>query len=369
MKRGGWWHKLLSTFIVTGLLGLPGCGEDVRKTELTQLPTDWRGDQWKRDVEQTKETEPKPAETSAPAPTITEAPEPPLYEESKIASSETIPEDLTEGEHEPANLKTYALSAPQIPYQENTPAMQDLDKVFRAFLEEQGLSDAKVSLVYQDLRTGERYSYNPDERYLSASCIKVGIAMTCAKLVDAGAFFWDMPVANVADPEQYVTDGDQGNWPEMTTLGALVEPMLRYSNNTAASILFRYCLDHGRYLHALMDDAVGTHYAADTTMSAREGAQLMLQLCLNPEKVSGYSYVLDQLRQSSWNEFCTARLPKDIVANKYGEIYDYTHEIGAVFTQRPFVYSVFAQGANGHAWLPALGELLYRWNVEHTGGN
>ena len=107
------------------------------------------------------------------------------------------------------------------------------------------------------------------------------------------------------------------------------------------------------------------HYAADTTMSAREGINLLAGLVQNPNGCTGYRLIINEIHQSTWNNYLTRDLPRNICANKYGEMNGYTNELGIVYTNRPFIYSAFGVGLDAYTFYPALGNFVYDWNLAH----
>lgn len=329
---------------ISGLLGLSmllaGCGGDqlieTTKPEPALLVT-------------TLPTESVMRETTPTLPPVDETYSPALPVETAIPFSGT-------------SLATAKLSSPASAFVADTDRMRKFAADFKAFLEENRPGTEAFSFVFQDVKSGERFSYNENYRYLAASCMKVGMAMSLAKLVHHGLLSWDTLIPSEVDPKQYIySEAELAAFGEAARLRDLVIPALRYSNNTATSILFNYTLKNGKYMHYFMDEAFGMHYAADVTMSAFEGIHLMEQLVNNPEEIPEYEFVLDQLRNSTWNSYLTRDLPKEICANKYGQYDAVQHEIGAIFGEKTLIYAAFSEFMNNSEFYPALGRFIYEW--------
>ncbi len=265
-----------------------------------------------------------------------------------------------------AELSRTRLAAPKVSYSENTPDMQEFAAAFTNFLQQRGIDERNFSFAYQDIRSGERYEYNPEQRYMAASCMKLGMAMACAQLVERGILNWNMLIPCVPDEVDYIYQANElAALGEKCSLRDLLSKALRYSNNSATSVLFHFFKINGRQLHHYIDEATGMHYAADTTMSAREGINLLAGLVQNPNGCTGYRLIINEIHQSTWNNYLTRDLPRNICANKYGEMNGYTNELGIVYTNRPFIYSAFGVGLDAYTFYPALGKFVYDWNLAH----
>ncbi len=244
---------------------------------------------------------------------------------------------------------------------ENGPDVAGLSSAVKQFLQERGLSGSGISIAYQDLTTNAVYTLNADARYQSASVIKVAAAMVVGQLTDQGYFPADMQIVYLPSEWFSADNMDPSQEGKLVKMQSLVDSALLYSDNAATSAIFAYFDRHGRMLHNFMDVRTGTHYAADITMSAREGLGLITQLYYDSEFPS-YQNILTTMSSSSWNEFLTKNIPV-AVSSKYGNLVGLNHEIGLVWSDRPFAYAVFTQDIAAYDVLPALGSLLYQYNT------
>lgn len=244
---------------------------------------------------------------------------------------------------------------------ENGPDVAGLSSAVKQFLQERGLSGSGISIAYQDLTTNAVYTLNADARYQSASVIKVAAAMVVGQLTDQGYFPADMQIVYLPSEWFSADNMDPSQEGKLVKMQSLVDSALLYSDNAATSAIFAYFDRHGRMLHNFMDERTGTHYAADITMSAREGLGLITQLYYDSEFPS-YQNILTTMSSSSWNEFLTKNIPV-AVSSKYGNLVGLNHEIGLVWSDRPFAYAVFTQDIAAYDILPALGSLLYQYNT------
>lgn len=323
------------------LIPLTACGH---KTTIRPInysrPSESADD--KDSEETTKETKPRKTE-----------------ETSKKATETTY--DM-KGEFDPGNLQNLAGGVfKNFAGPENGPAVAGLSSAVNQFLQERGLSSSGISIAYQDLTTNEVYTLNADARYQSASVIKVAAAMVVGQLTDQGYFPADMQIVYLPSEWFSADNMDPGQQGKLVSMQSLVDSALLYSDNAATSAIFGYFDRHGRMLHNFMDERTGTHYASDVTMSAREGLGLITQLYFDSEFPS-YQNILTTMTSSTWNEFLTKGIPV-AVSSKYGNLAGLNHEIGLVWSDRPFAYAVFTQNIAAYDVLPALGTLLYQYNT------
>lgn len=266
------------------------------------------------------------------------------------------------GEFDPGNLQNLAGgSFKSFAGSENGPNLNALSSAISQFLQERGLSAANISIAYQDLTSNELYTWKADLRYPSASVIKVAAAMVVGQLTDQGYFPADMQIVYLPSKWFSAENMDPGQQGKLVPMSNLVSSALLYSDNAATSAIFGYFDRHGRLLHNFLDERTGTNYAGDISMSAREGIGLITQLYFDSSFPS-YQTILSTMTSSTWNEFLTKNIPV-AVSSKYGNLPGIAHEIGLVWTDRPFAYAVFSQNIPAYDVLPALGSLLYQYNT------
>ncbi|MDO5733783.1 MAG: serine hydrolase [Eubacteriales bacterium] len=244
----------------------------------------------------------------------------------------------------------------------NSSAVAGLADAIESYLQARGLQDQRISIVYENLITNQRYDYRGDERYLAASTVKVPMAMVVYQMMHEQALPVDLKIAYTAC-DQFIDDG-YSLAPEGTVLPirVIIEQAIRHSGNTATSAIFKYFHDHGEYIHNVMDSRLGMKYGADTTMSATEGIRLMEEIYYNPENVEGYNELLRYMKTTSWNLFFNAHLEEAEIAHKYGLYNSNMHDIGIVYAEEPYAFAVYTESGTGYQTLPELGWIIDQWH-------
>lgn len=260
------------------------------------------------------------------------------------------------------NLAAYAGGSPQsYGFAENGPGTAGLDALIRDWLVSRNLQNAAISIVYDDYGAMQRFTYQPDARYVAASTVKVPMAMVCAQLTAEDVFPAGMTITEVPGKSFAPDDPHPANYGQLVPLADLLSSALLYSDNTATSVIFEYFERHGSYLHNYIDQRTGVHFAADMTLSAREGADLMAQLYFD-NRYPLYSSIIDTMKNASWSSFLSGGIPV-AVSHKYGNLGGLNHEIGIAWTAHPFGYAVFTSNVDAYHLLPELGTLLYNYNT------
>lgn len=311
----------------------------------------------------------RPSETEAETEEVTEEAEKDKKKdkerqvlEARASKEKAVQYDFSK-EYNVGNLQAYvANTATQFAASENGPETAGLKQLVESFLARKGVNPGQISIIYQDLGTGLRYSHNPDARYQAASVIKTAMGMVVAQLIDEGVFPPDMQIAYVPGEQFASEDMDASRLGSLVSMSELLNSAIIYSGNAPTSAVFEYFKRHGRDLHFFMDERTGTNYSGDVSMSAREGIGLVTQLYFD-SRYPSYQSVIQAMTSSTWGSFLTGGIPV-AVSSKYGNVGGLNHEIGIVWADRPFAYSVFSSNIPAYDVLPELGALLYNY---HTG--
>lgn len=277
--------------------------------------------------------EPTPTETTLPEPTA--APEPP---------------------------------APTTVAKPETPSIDENgidEKWLAAFLNENKMETNQLGLVYVDLTTGERYEHNPDGRFVAASTIKVPMAMYTYDQIHAGRLTLDTELSYRSDLDfesgagslQFtIQDGDT------VTVDEALRLAIQQSDNIATNLIFRYWREQpeSMSLTARMNQAFSISYDGKAHVTSRDLASVLERLYRNEQGNPYYLELIELMKHTTFNSYATERLPAGSFAHKYGLYAGYTNDIGIVFGDRPYVFSIFASGlSDPNHVLSELGWSLY----------
>lgn len=205
-----------------------------------------------------------------------------------------------------------------------------------------------MSLVYEDLVTGDRFEVNADKQYRSASTAKVFVNMALYDAVAKGRFTLDQTVQYQSSDFESGTGILQGM--DLTVpyaLNTLADYAVVYSDNIAFNIIRRTvgreaCFDYYESIIGHPTDR------KSTSMGAADGAALMKELYTSDS--ANLKHMIDMMKQTKFNDMLPKYLPAGTVAHKVGFYDAYYHDIGIVFAgDRPYILTVFSKGVTNPA--------------------
>ena len=212
------------------------------------------------------------------------------------------------------------------------------------------LKQYKVSVYYEDIKSGYNYKYNEDQVIYGASLIK---------LVDALYLFDNSVDLNktVLYESKYIRGSSKGmdkrNVGENISLNDLINYSLSVSDNTAHIMLVDYIgydtlRDYGKSLgaSAILTNVGGEKYgnqtAYDTNIYLKKAYEIMTNIKDYPN-----GYLLKDYMTNDYKNYLIIENETNI-AHKYGSFNDYFHNIGVVFNENPYTISILTQHGNSN---------------------
>ncbi|MDD2534690.1 MAG: serine hydrolase [Eubacteriales bacterium] len=205
-----------------------------------------------------------------------------------------------------------------------------------------------MSVVYQDLTTGDRFEINADKQYRSASTAKVFVNMSLYDAVDSGRLTLDQTATFQSSDFESGTGILQGM--DLTVpyaLNTLADYAVVYSDNIAFNMIRRVV---GREESFAYYESIIGHPTdhKSTSMGAADGAALLNELYTSDS--ANLKHMLDMMKQTKFNDMLPKYLPAGTVAHKVGFYDTYYHDIGIVFAgDRPYILTVFSKGMTNPA--------------------
>ncbi|HWI62724.1 MAG TPA: serine hydrolase [Symbiobacteriaceae bacterium] len=208
----------------------------------------------------------------------------------------------------------------------------------------------EYSVVVHELRSGEQWAVNPDQRYHPASTIKMPVTLYALEQFRAGKLGWQDGITYTqADFESpgggaFETAPFGGVYPVENLVGRA----LRYSNNVAVNMLGRHL--GWENIRAWTRSINGTLYRADdgqpqVTALSELGWWLHLER-LSRTDPKNAERVLQPLREVAYDGRIAAGLPEGTqYLHKFGSYNGYFHDGGWVMGENPFLLVVMTHGA------------------------
>ncbi|MDD4494442.1 MAG: class A beta-lactamase-related serine hydrolase [Eubacteriales bacterium] len=220
----------------------------------------------------------------------------------------------------------------------------------------------KYGISYKSIDGTIEFGINDADVYTAASTIKVPMNLYIIKQFQAG----------VLDPEQKYTytkqdyEGGTGilqtrKYGSEFTIRELCKHSIEVSDNVATNILLR---NVGRTnLKAYMREVGGVVVQDGKNISCPKDMTLYLQIIYDLYK-SGDPYaaeLMDYLQNTIYNDRIPKLLPPEIkVAHKIGSQVRAYHDVGIVFTEKPFIISVMTDDVAMQTSIDAIAEISKR---------
>lgn len=218
-----------------------------------------------------------------------------------------------------------------------------------------------TSLIYYNLITGETISFNEDIYINAASLYKAGLSLVGYNMVNNGEITLDDLI--YYSPWQFQEgsgilqyDISFGSLP----LRTLLEYSIRYSDNIAATMVYSYVGGWTNYKWRLFN-LLGIDYGNyDNITSARVEFETLKYIYDNKDS---YPDLVKDLKNTDFHDRLDKYLPYEEVAHKIGTDEGFTHDIGIVFTDEPYIIVMMTDNVyNGPDKIADISKALYLYN-------
>jgi len=233
-----------------------------------------------------------------------------------------------------------------------------LEDALRKFL---GDEADKVGLVYYDISSGTTISINGIKTFTAASTYKVPLAMIIYDQVSKGT----LKETDTLKFSESCREGGTGilqnsNLSSPIKISTLVEDAIRYSDNIAANMLIKN-LNYDNYKR-LEDLKLGitTNHANNeiTALGAFNALKSLNDGANNGNK--NYAKIIGLMKQTVFNDRISHNLPNSIVAHKIGNYGSYVHDIGIIYTEKPYILTIYTNGLrNANATISGISDIIY----------
>lgn len=226
--------------------------------------------------------------------------------------------------------------------------------------------EGKIGITYIDLTTGKKIAVNGDQRFLSASTIKVPLAMMIADKVANGKLKWeDQLIYKEKDDYEEGTGIIVNNIQPSYSLRTLQEYNIVYSDNIAKNMLYdTFGGDEAG------KKAITQHFfqrdtdPENTELSSDEAAKVLSQLYQEKSTNSDYQTIYEYMKQTVFHERMDTKMTSGKVAHKIGSYDNFIHDIGILETEHPFILTIYTDGKNGSLAISEITNQL--WKVQQN---
>ncbi|MFA5507255.1 MAG: serine hydrolase [Vulcanimicrobiota bacterium] len=215
----------------------------------------------------------------------------------------------------------------------------------------------ETAVCFVDVESDMKLGFNADQRFESASLMKLVVIAEVFRRIQVGELELDRPLT--LQPDQIVGgSGDLKNLEAGTSfpVSVLAEKMITQSDNTATQMLTDFLTKEalnksiknlgltGTTIDRDIYDFAAIDQGLDNYITARDAALLMKQLAR--DELPGSREIHAILERQQRNDMIGAGFPPDVrVAHKTGELTGIVHDVGVVYAPRgSYVLAVLSDG-------------------------
>jgi len=237
-----------------------------------------------------------------------------------------------------------------------------LEDAIRNFL---GDEVGKVGLVYYDISSGSMISINKDKKFTAASTIKVPLAMIIYDRILSGS----LKGTDTIKFEEICREGGTGilqgkDLSSPIAVSTLVADCIKYSDNIAANMLIT-SMNFNEFKDK-EDIKLGITTNHDNNEITAFGAFNALKK-LNDGANSGnkgYSTIISLMKQTIFNDRISKDIPNSLVAHKIGNYGSNVHDVGIIYTKRPYILSIYTNGLrNSNYTISGISDIIYKRQI------
>lgn len=202
-----------------------------------------------------------------------------------------------------------------------------------------------LGIYVKQLSTNQTASVNQEQPFYSASIAKLPILYYVQEQLDSGTISTEDKLAYTAEsmtfPGAYVVGGS-GSLPKTPDnkeylLGELIDKTAKESDNVASNLLSYYVTKQfNADFYQQITSVIGERWDMVSRETSARLAGEMMEVLYEQD-----GYVLESLKTT---QFDHQRISKDIavpVAHKIGDADDVKHDVAVVYSDSPFVLSIF----------------------------
>ncbi|MGL4570879.1 MAG: serine hydrolase [Clostridium sp.] len=198
-------------------------------------------------------------------------------------------------------------------------------------------------IYYKNLYSGDTYGYNENEPFLAASTIKVALVMDIADLIQDGRLSEDGSIKYISSDYENgagVLLDDMNRLKKPIKYTELMDIAIIYSDNIATQMLQRVQSDMDLYIKDISgtDRKKGGNY-----LTAKQQGKVLEKLYKNENNNSMYDKIIKNMESTVFHDRIDQYVPEEICAHKIGDYGVYVHDTGIVFTDMPYIISIYTK--------------------------
>lgn len=223
-----------------------------------------------------------------------------------------------------------------------------------------------LGFYYYEFGSGSKVAINEDKVFKGASTTKVALAMMIMDAVQRGEVSMNDKIEYI---EEDYEDGTgillEFEKIEPLTIEKLIELSIVYSDNIATNMLYRATpYDRGEYIESFTGIPITKGV---NEITAKQQFLILKRLYENEENNPYYKDLINLLKNTEFHERIDKYIPQEISAHKIGTNEEYIHDVGIIYTDKPYILVMYTVDMGGEEEaeeiLAEISEKIYEINI------
>lgn len=222
-----------------------------------------------------------------------------------------------------------------------------------------------IGLVYYNFSTKEYVNINENMDFDAASTYKVGLNLLYYYYAAEGEIDLSAPLTYndyFYEDGTGILSGYCYSGMEIT-IADLLDLSIIYSDNIATAML-SYNLGGYNAVREQLYSLLNINYTLyENLLTPAISAEILKYVYLNQD-IPGFSHLISTMKSTIFHERLDRYIPHYLVAHKIGSIDSYVHDIGLVFTDTPYLISIYTVDLyNADNIIASLSKIIYNKNT------
>lgn len=206
----------------------------------------------------------------------------------------------------------------------------------------------RVGFIYYDLVNGSKIEMNPNGVFSAASTFKVGMVMATYENIRQGKLKLEDTVVYKSSMFQGGTGVLQAQTnttlKEPVSIADLIDLSIKHSDNIAAAMISSKFEGGSIGVRKQVSALTGIDVDTKENKITPAVAFTLLKNLYDNKDDELNSHLIDIMKQTDFHDGIDKYVPQDITAHKIGDYDTYIHDIGIVYTDKPYIFVMYTNG-------------------------
>lgn len=206
----------------------------------------------------------------------------------------------------------------------------------------------RAGFIYYDLVNGSKIEMNPNRIFSAASTYKVGMVMATYENIRQGKLKLEDTVVYKSSMFQGGTGVLQAQTnttlKEPVALADLIDLAIKHSDNIAAAMIASKYEGGPVGVRKQVSALTGIDIDTKENKITPAIAFTLLKKLYDNKDDELNAHLIDIMKQTDFHDRIDKYVPKDISAHKIGDYDTFIHDIGIVFTDKPYIFVMYTNG-------------------------